>query len=66
MIHLVAIKSDRNIEEGHTYSLGGLVQNTNNAVLMDKEGRKIIPGDYDVEEVFGISKEKLIRRIKSD
>jgi hypothetical protein len=59
-ILLVAQKSDQNVIEGQTYELGGLIQNTENAVLFDCLGR------YSLTEVFNVNKEFILEAIQRD
>jgi hypothetical protein len=59
-VFLVAQKSDQNVIEGQKYELGGLIQNTENAVLYKCSGR------YSLSEVFGVNKEFILEAIQKD
>lgn len=64
MLILKAIKSTGFIVKGMEYALGGIIQGQNLCRVMDKQQLMVISGTYDLTEVFGETKENLIKRIK--
>lgn len=64
MLNLVAIKSQGKVVKGKTYQLGGIIQNKNQVVLM--QHGDIVPGYYDCDDVFGISKKEITQKITKE
>jgi hypothetical protein len=63
MIKLKALKSEGYIIKDYEYLIGGFIYGTNKVVCMDKAGILRIPGSYNCEEIFGMSKDYLYNLI---
>jgi len=57
---LIAIKSSGYVKKGNFYSLCGVLHASNKMVLTG------VRGLYDCEEIFGVTKEELINKIKGE
>lgn len=64
MIKVKCIKSKGIVIKDAEYFIGGVVHNSNDVVLMSLQ-KSMVPGRYDMTEVFGLEKENLLETIKN-
>jgi hypothetical protein len=63
MLKLTAIKTKDYIVEGRNYLIGGMITTTKKVVCMDETATIKIPGQYNSEEIFGLTADEVYNRI---
>lgn len=65
MYKMKAIKNKDLVVKGFNYCLGDIIQGTNDCYIMDERGIEIIPGKYDLVEVFGTTGKQIIKDLEA-
>jgi hypothetical protein len=69
MIKVKAVKTTGDVVKGKEYYVGGVMQRTNNLVLMEDTGKDekgIVRGSYNSEEIFNTTTEDIMKKIKQE